>query len=307
MTEELAMVDGSVDGMDTAERAGLLQAYEDLKGACQKLAAAISVADRALPAEVYEITRAASGEGMEVRIEGDSAIARRHTAAIVARLKAEDEHEDLARVQRLPGVVVASEATRELARAVNTAKDRFKERYLAIAPERRREAIRRVVPGIHLKQAYRHIPVFDQAPRRVSFTWAAAEVHSESLSYADVARRIDELEARCARDRDPGSCRERIIRDRERLAKLGANTRFALIRPNPPHPRANLLFTERGHVSRRTVVTSLPLLVPPGPPGIEEAIVPLRNFDPTRVRARRIDRTRGELFLPPLSIYRRLP
>jgi len=289
------------DAKSTSEdRAGLLTSYLDLERACEALGLRIARDERRLPAEVYELGAEENGR-FRVEVQRASAAARALASGVYRRLKAEDRLEDLARVTRLPGVLAAGAETLDLAREVNAFKGRFKETYLAIPPERRRDAIRLAVPGIHLKQAYRQIPLFSERPRRLSFTWAASEVHSKKLSYEDVATRIGELEARCSRDVSPETCLARTHRDRERLARLSPATCFSIVRPIPPHPRVNVL--ERGTGKRRVMVTSIPILVPDGNWFEGDELMALTDFHPERRRARRIDRRRGELFLPPLSIY----
>lgn len=300
--EEEDVQDGlATEKVSTSEdRAGLLTAYLDLERSCEELGLRLAREEKRLPAEVYELRSEENGR-VRVEVLQDSAAARALASSVYRRLKAEDHQENLARVTRLPGVLAAGTETLKLARDVNAFKARFKDTYLAIDSDRRRDAIRKVVPGIHLKQAYRQIPLFSERPRRLSFTWATSEVHSKKLSYEDVVARIGELEARCSRDISPETCIARTARDRERLARLPPSTCFSIIRPIPPHPRVNVL--ERGTGKRRVIVTSVPILVPDGNWFVDDDLMPLPDFNPERRRARRIDRQRRELFLPPLSIY----
>lgn len=284
-------------------------AFTALKAAAEDLAEAITRADRGLPARVYEIdgwlVDADAAVGV---IEGAEARAR--AAEVVRRLQAEDRLENLAGAARLPGVLAANPATLELARTLNAAKDTFKRAVVALPDDIEREVVKKVAPGVHRKHAYRHVVTLPVRPRRLSFVRAASVTHHVALTHAEVGRRIEDLARRCEGDRDPAACLERVAQDRRRLAQLPPGSRFAVVRAVAAHPRINLAFEDTvtlddGREGKSfMLVTSLPVLVPGHdlPLADPEFLMPPRPGS-TGQRARRVDRQKRELFLPPLSLY----
>ncbi|MBK8509139.1 MAG: hypothetical protein IPL51_10950 [Candidatus Competibacteraceae bacterium] len=213
-----------------------------------------------------------------------------------------------------PGIVGASDDTLAAARACNAVKDRFKAAVLALkALERleRREvmvdlhrrqdnlavAMRRMgVARLNLKQAYRHIPLLDQRPLKIGFTWSKQGRVIQRTSLA-AARRLLEQRAETPQ----------ILLELQRLAQLRDDEMLARVRGVCPHLRANLVFTADGGsgVRRRLMQAPLPILVPlqPGQPLPE--FVPVAHEPPLAPRLRRADvRIEDEPLLPSVRIHR---
>jgi hypothetical protein len=217
-----------------------------------------------------------------------------------------------------PGIVGASPETLIAAQACNIAKDRFKAAILALKTLGRIEA-KAVMTDLHcrqqsvalamrrmgaarlnLKQAYRHIPLLEECPLKIGFTWSRQGRVIQRTSL-DEARLL--LEQRVETPQ--------VILERQKLATLGNDEVLARVRSVCPHLRANLVFADNDGfgVRRRLMQTPLPLLVPllPGQPLPE--FVRVASEPPISLRLRRADvRIEDEPFLPSMRIHRyRLP
>lgn len=213
-----------------------------------------------------------------------------------------------------PGVVGASMATLAVAHACNTAKDEFKSVVLALKSLGRTEmrsgiadlhrrwetvaaAMRRMgVARLNLKQAYRHIPLLEQRPLKVGFTWSKQGRVIQRTSVA-TARRL--LEQRVETPQ--------IRLELQRLAGISGSEPLARVRSVCPHLRANIVFPEAGHpeVLRRLMQAPLPILVPLQHGERLPEFVAVTPEPPVSLRLRRADvRIEDEPFLPSIRLYR---
>lgn len=213
-----------------------------------------------------------------------------------------------------PGIVGAGRETLLAASACNAAKDRFKAAVLALKslarPEiqaamtdlhRRQEALviamrRMGAARLNLKQAYRHIPLLDQRPLKIGFTWSKQGRVIQRTSQA-TARRL--LEQRVETPQ--------TILELQRLAQLGGDEILARVRSVCPHLRANLVFAIEGGsgVRRRLMQAPLPILIPLQPGQALPEFVPVAPEPPLAPRLRRADvRIEDEPLLPSVRVHR---
>ncbi len=229
-----------------------------------------------------------------------------------------EDHQDGRETLTCPGIVGASPDTMTSAHACNAAKDHFKTAVLALKSlvraevaaamadlYRRQEtvasAMRRMgASRLNLKQAYRHIPLLDQRPLKVGFTWSKQGRVIQRTGVAEARRLLEQ------RIETP-----QILQELQRLAGIPDDEMLARIRSVCPHLRANIVFAapEGSGVLRRLMQTPLPILIP------LQRGEPLPEFVPTapdlltNPRLRRADvRIEDESFLPTIRIHRyRLP
>lgn len=213
-----------------------------------------------------------------------------------------------------PGIVGASPATLIAAQSCNVAKDRFKAATLALKKLGRVEA-KAVMTDLHrrqqsvalamrrmgaarlnLKQAYRRIPLLEECPLKIGFTWSRQGRVIQRTSLEEAQRLLEQ------RVETP-----QITMERRKLAELGSDEVLARVRSVCPHLRANLVFAASDHsgVRRRLMQAPLPILVPlPSGQSLPE-FAPVAPEPPVSPRLRRADvRIEDEPFLPSVRIHR---
>lgn len=229
-----------------------------------------------------------------------------------------EEGQDGRETLTCPGIVGASPGTIAAAHVCNAAKNDFKSAVLALKSlartevttvmadlHRRQEvvaaAMRRMgVARLNLKQAYRHIPLLDQRPLKVGFTWSKQGRVIQRTTVADTRRLLEQ------RVETP-----EIHQELQRLAGIPSDEMLARVRSVCPHLRANIVFAASGGlgVLRRLMQTPLPILIPLQQGESLPEFVPTAPDLLTNPRLRRADvRIEDEPFLPVVRVYRyRLP
>ncbi len=215
-----------------------------------------------------------------------------------------------------PGIIGSSDDLRQQADRCNHSKDRFKAAILAL---KRLTAVqsRQIIEDLkhrdeqvadsmvalgaarlNLKEAYRHIPILDQRPAKIGFTWSKRGRTIEKTTVAE-ARRL--LEKR------PET--EQILLERQRLERIPEQEILAKVRPVCPHLRANIVFIlENDIIQRRLMQAPLPILIPSEPGQSLPDFVPVGPTPPEEQRLRRSDvRIEDEPYLPSIRTHRYLP
>ncbi len=226
----------------------------------------------------------------------------------------EDDQQDGRETLTCPGIIGSCVNTLVAAHACNLAKDNFKAAVLALKALNRIEmknamidlhrrwepvatAMRRMgVARLNLKQVYRHIPLLEQCPLKIGFTWSKQGRVIQRTSVA-AARRL--LEQRIETPQ--------VQLDMQRLEQIDNDEILARVRSVCPHLRANIVFIDQGKigVSRRLMQAPLPILVPllPGEPLPE--FVAVAAEPPVSPRLRRADvRIEDKAFLPSIRVHR---
>lgn len=226
----------------------------------------------------------------------------------------ENDHEDGRETLTCPGIVGASAKTLIAAHACNTAKDAFKAAVLAIKScgrmevkdamtdlhrrwEPVAEAMRRMgAARLNLKQAYRHIPVLEQCPLKIGFTWSKQGRVIQRTSVETALRLLEQ------RIETP-----QIRLEQQRLSEISSDEPLARVRSVCPHLRANIVFAEIGGsgVSRRLMQAPLPILIPMNNHDHFPEFVSVSPEPPANPRLRRSDvRIEDEPFLPSIRVHR---
>ncbi|HKY20690.1 MAG TPA: DNA replication terminus site-binding protein, partial [Vicinamibacterales bacterium] len=126
--------------------------------------------------------------------------------------------------------------------------------YRRLASKRERDShqvrdllIRLGYARLNLVQTYRKIPILEQAPTRIGFTWILGTKHVETVNREEAMRRL------------PGDV-ERSGSDLARIRQEVMEARrsgLRLVRPVAPHMRANVVWLEKDQ--RRTACIHAPL------------------------------------------------
>ena len=173
------------------------------------------------------------------------------------------------------GLVMANEELISLAKSVNDKKDAFKllvqsvqkdnqDRWLALKAQlnKRHDNLRarlyfNGLARLHLKQAYRHIPILETWPEKIGFTWYSNGRSIKKLTVAQAEQKLINM----------GEGKDHIQAQLQKLNTLGEHELLAQIQNQVPVVRANLVFkhlNELGHSEtiRKAMNVSLPLLIP---------------------------------------------
>ena len=157
---------------------------------------------------------------------------------------------------RLPGIIGISEATLQTGQQLNLARSHFKTtmsdyRKLfgdsVAAIEEASEELRDGLLGglkiqhIHFVQSYRQLKLFETAPKRIGFSWAAHHSGSVRLSAADA---IDHLKNKYLAS-------NAIQKDIDVLAQMPAAEPVIIKRVLAPHLRANLTWQKEIEALRK--------------------------------------------------------
>jgi hypothetical protein len=242
--------------------------------------------------------------------------ARDQAIAVFEQLEYLDE-QDPREIILAPGLLGASVATIEKIRQLNTAKAKFKETVLAFKEAKLsftdinktvEELLNKRHPRtanslkkfgfsrLHLKQCYRQIPLLEQVPEKVSWTWA----NTRSIKKITIAQAEKMLHQR---GEDYG-----IQLQLKKLSQLPANESVAIVQELAPHLRTNIVMAHGDEIQRFMLKGSLPLFFPADsstalpefvPPKLKKATSPERE----RRNDQRIDPTP---FLPAIRGFRYL-
>ncbi len=209
------------------------------------------------------------------------------------------------------GLILADDTTQSLIHAINASKERFRQHVNAEKADRKhwkerlqtlqeqptslREKL--IVAGlnrIHLKQCFRHIPLLEEAPSKVGFSWYA---HGRSIKILST----EEAESRLLAI---GDDKPHIQIQLAKLGQLSPDTRLAQTQTLAPVVRANLVFGQGDDKRRKAMNVSLPLFVPDttGVLPHHNRITPEPPLERTR-QARADQRISDEPFLPSIRVY----
>lgn len=163
------------------------------------------------------------------------------------------------------GIVLANDEVITLIKQINNQKDLFKEvvkntRAALTQPEwtevfgklgrtTSRETLHYSgLTRVHLRQCYRHIPLLDEFPKRIGFSWYVSGRSIKKLSVEAAEKALLAL----------GEDKPHIQVQLQKLYQLPAHTELAQMQSLAPVVRANIVFEG----SRKAMNTSLPIFVP---------------------------------------------
>ena len=219
----------------------------------------------------------------------------------------------------LPGFIGCSDKTLERARAVNLAKDAFKQcilalkkNHISLTDKSLNEALdqsffrqsqtslslkKMGLARLHLKQCYRKIPILEHTPSKISWTWA----HTRSIKRISVK---DAEKLLLKKQNDSG-----IQRQLNLLSSLSQQESLAIVQELAPHLRANLLF-QGNHITqeRKMIKGPIPIFFPAKPQTQAPSFKPPK--DKCDKDANRVIRSDARLdptpFLPAIRAHRYL-
>lgn len=148
---------------------------------------------------------------------------------------------------------------------------------------------------LHLKQLYRQIPIIENPPEKVGFSWYTSGRSIKKITPEDAQILLEKFNYQDTH----------IKMQLEAVAKLKADTPLAQVQQLAPIMRANLVFEHNGKVSRKALNASLPLLI-----NSSDGQLPIYNpqsLTPPeqRIRLERSDqRLETEVFLPSIRVFK---
>lgn len=285
----------------TLLRINLLQSFEDMIGALNRFCSALRN-DSSLPIWVSR-----SEQEIAEKLE-----AREKAIKLFQTLWYEDG-QDGRETLTCPGIIGVSADTMDAAISCNSAKDAFKNAVLALKKlskaqadsllidlHARNEAVAQTMrrmgtARLNLKQAYRHIPLLNQRPMKIGFTWSKQGRTIQRTSVAEARRLLE-------RRKDGPQIRTEL----ERLAQIPEAEILARVRSVCPHLRANIVIkTEDETLERRLMQAPLPILVPLQAGETLPDFIPIPPEPVGSTRLKRSDvRIEEEPFLPLIRIHR---
>lgn len=220
-------------------------------------------------------------------------------------------HQDGRETRSRHGLIQADSRCIELIHGINAAKDHFRAlvqqekqdlptwknslQQLTERPSDLRDKLSLTgLSRIHLKQCFRHIPILEQAPVRVGFSWYVNGRSIRKLTLAEAEAMLLDL----------GEDKAHIQIQLEKLGMLPPGTLLARIQNQAPVVRANLVFGQPGAETRKAMNVALPLFI-----AGDNGILPQHNRispepPPGRTRQARGDqRISDEPYLPSLRAY----
>ena len=200
---------------------------------------------------------------------------------------------------RLPGIVFISSFDTSLAQEVNAIKSELQELICKYIPNKhmRLRFCNRIFPKYSMGQIYRHIVIPDAGISSISFTWSPRTVGTTRLS-RDAT--YDLLGKNIEQETDLGNTKRvsALSIAQQQVGGLAQCTTVLRRRPVPPHPRANIKYSNG---SSKMVHANLPFIVTDAPSDVN--LVDLKNFDCNVRGPLRSDKLTLECLHDGLSLY----
>ncbi len=288
--------------IEVALRLEMIHAYDEVSENLELFKDAI-LSDRDLPGWVFRTEQ-----------ETKDCVDHREKAVWVAGLTTYLDNQEPKEAITCPGLLGASETTIKIALQLNLAKNRFKDAMLALKgykitaaePYLREldnpvsltsEALRNAnLARLHLKQMYRNIPILDEKPIRIGFTWA------NTRSIKKVNKEEAEIMLRRLSDDS------RIIQQIQMLSHLAPDELIAIVHDTATHVRANILWHESHTPRTKMTGCPLPILIPMSIGELLPAFTPVGEKKDRLTRNKRKSRTDHKLeaksFLPAIHAFR---
>lgn len=210
------------------------------------------------------------------------------------------------------GLFGASDNTLKVLHELNAKKRAFKQAILQLKADRDNERLHRVFEALlsterhgntqaalkrsgmarlHLKQCYRQIPILEQRPLKVSWSWA----NTRSIKRITKADAVALLKKK---GDDPG-----IQRQLMQVESLRPQEQIAIVQNLAPHLRTNVVFETADGLERKMLKGSLPLFYPAsaGEPLPEVVLPKPKNSERQKRSDIKID---PEPFLPAIRGHR---
>ncbi len=285
----------------TALRITLLESFEALLVGINDLCKAVR-ADTRLPAWVSRTDQEIQ-DGLDMR----------HKAVHLYHALWYEDGQDGRETISCPGVVGASPDTLEAAHRCHAAKDMFKAAVLSLKNlnkaqanailadlykrnEEVAQAMQRLgAARLNLKQAYRHVPMLEDRPTKIGFTWSRQGRTIQRTTVAEARRLLER------RRETP-----QVQLELQKLASVPEMEVLARIRGVCPHLRANVVHERPVNgVERRLVQAPLPILVALQPGQTLPDFVPIGTEPAGSPRLQRSDvRIEETPFLASIRVHR---
>lgn len=296
--------------LDSELRIDIIETFKILQSALGELQHNICYTDSALPIWFQEPSI----------LNFKNTNSRENLASFLSQLEFVDA-QDPKEILLGPGILACSNVTLQSINKVNIAKDNFKESMIKckkakiklndsdlnqefnlLLDKHRPNIISKALnkmglARLHLKQCYRKIPILNNRPSKVSWTWA----HTKAIKKIDV-----------------NTAREMLIKKRQvsgiedqirKLETLQPNDKLAIVQELAPHLRANILTGTDAEPKRFMIKGSMPIFY------LDETNALLPKHSPPSIvkkptessRKQRSDvKLEGAPFIPALRAHRYL-
>lgn len=171
---------------------------------------------------------------------------------LISTLRYQNEQQDGRVTAGRHGLVLVDANMVEQISCINSLKDEFKQLVVnnrkELSPPQWRDAMQSAgLARIHLRQCYRHLPLINEMPIKVGFSWY---VNGRSIRKLTIAQAEQALLAL-------GEDKPHIQAQLQKLYALESHTQLAQIQTLAPVVRANLVFNQ----SKRAMNAPLPLFL----------------------------------------------
>lgn len=205
------------------------------------------------------------------------------------------------------GIVLADNELLEMVKKINQQKDHFRktvkstreelsatewvEEYGKLGQVNLRDALQHSnLTRVHLRQCYRHIPLLEEHPQTIGFSWYVSGRSIRKLSVEQAEEALIAL----------GEEKPHIKLQLQKLNQLPAYADLAQMQSLAPVVRANIVFES----SRKAMNTSLPLFIPDTGTGLPK--FNKIELTPPEVRSRKTradSKVDPEPFLPSIRVH----
>lgn len=289
---------------EIALRLEMIRCYDLVKENIAKLQASIH-SDAHLPAWV-----------LRTESEQKNNVSHRDKASWIIGLIHYLDDQEAKEAITCPGILGASEETIKIAEQLNAAKNDFQSAMLALKGYKltlaepyirdidnpvsmTSESLKQAgLSRIHLKQTYRTVPILDEKPIRIGFTWA----NTRSIKKID-SEEAESMLRKLGED-------SRIQKQISMLSQLNDSEPLAIVHDTSTHVRANVVWQESHEPKAKMIGCPLPILIPMNNGDVLPAFAPVGDKKDRTSRKKRKSRTDVKLeakpFLPSIYAYRYL-
>ena len=209
---------------------------------------------------------------------------------------------DARRTVNYHGLLLASQATINCAKELNKLKTELQQTiqllqkddrltwlnaYPLLIPSKQRDSLKQAgLSRLHLKQCYRQIPILEQVPEKIGFSWYSNGKSITRVSKQDAYKRLEKL-----------GQGEHIQIQQQKIAALNDSETLAIIQRQAPCVRANIVYKQDGRTTRKACNSSLPFLILDN-----KNALPIFNKIPRKAPAQNTRLQRSDIKIDPIAI-----
>lgn len=260
----------------------LHHSFQQLRDAVQKLQAMLH---NAQPKHWLPLTEFEQAHSNSLAVLSD----------LIGDLWYQDGKQDGRETRARHGLVLIDEPIAEHILHINHLKDDFKYQVQQARLELKEHGLREAMQAsemarVHLRQCYRHLPLLEERPQRIGFSWYTNGRSIRKLTAPQVEKMLFDL----------GAEKPHIQQQLNKLYALPEHTDLAQVQTLAPVVRANLVFQE----SRKAMNAPLPLFILDNGHGLPEFNQLGLDIPEGRTRKARADqKIEPEPYIPSLRVH----